>query len=87
MRASGMRVFAEKNGDANMKHFNSMWNKNANDNAVFEMKYIFSRAKTPEQGAKEVAAYIKESGLSDAKRKELATKYLNLQKLETTGTL
>jgi hypothetical protein len=87
MRANGMRIFSEKNGDANMKHFNSMWNKNANDNAVFEMKYIFSRAKTPEQGAKEVAAYIKESGLSDAKRKELATKYLNLQKLETTGTL
>ena len=64
-----------------------MWNKNANDNSVFEMKYIFSHAKSPEEGAAQVAKYIKESGLSEAKRKELATKYLNLQKLETTGTL
>ena len=87
MRANGMRIFAEKNGDANIKHFNSMWNKNANDNSVFEMQYIFNRAKTPEIGAKEVAAYIKESGFSEAKRKELATKYLNLQKLATTGSL
>jgi hypothetical protein len=87
MRANGMRIFSEKNGDANIKHFNSMWNKNANDNSVFEMQYIFNRAKTPEQGAKEIAAYIKESGFSEAKRKELATKYLNLQKLATTGSL
>jgi hypothetical protein len=87
MRANGTRVFSEKNGDANVKHFNSMWNKNANDNAVFEMKYIFSHAKTPEEGTAQVAKYIKESGLTPEKRKELATKYLNLQKLETTGTL
>jgi hypothetical protein len=87
MRANGMRIFSEKNGDANIKHFNSMWNKNANDNSVFEMKYIFSRAKTPEQGAEEVAKYIKESGFSEKKRKELATKYKNLQNLETTGNL
>jgi hypothetical protein len=87
MRANGTRVFSEKNGDANVKHFNSMWNKNANDNAVFEMKYIFSHAKTPEEGTAQVAKYIKESGLTPKKRKELATKYLNLQKLETTGTL
>lgn len=86
-QANGLKVASEKFGDANAKHFLSMWNKNANDNSVFEMKYIFSHAKTPEEGAKEVQKYIKESGLSDAKRKELATKYLNLQKLETTGTL
>lgn len=87
MQANGMRVFSEKYGDANIKHFDSMWSKNANDNRVFEMKYIFTHAKSPEEGAKEVQRYIKESGLSEAKRKELATKYLNLQKLETTGTL
>lgn len=86
-QANGLKVASEKFGDANAKHFLSMWNKNANDNSVFEMKYIFSHAKSPEEGAKEVQKYIKESGLSDAKRKELATKYLNLQKLETTGTL
>lgn len=86
-QANGLKVASEKFGDANAKHFLSMWNKNANDNSVFEMKYIFSHAKSPEEGAKEVQKYIKESGLSDAKRKELATKYLNLQKLETTGSL
>lgn len=86
-QANGLKVASEKFGDANAKHFLSMWNKNANDNSVFEMKYIFSHAKSPEEGVKEVQKYIKESGLSEAKRKELATKYLNLQKLETTGTL
>ncbi|CAB5212525.1 hypothetical protein UFOVP192_27 [uncultured Caudovirales phage] len=86
-QANGLRVASEKFGDANSKHFLSMWNKNANDNSVFEMKYIFSHAKTPEDGAAQIAKYIKESGFSEAKRKELATKYLNLQKLETTGTL
>jgi hypothetical protein len=86
-QANGLKVATEKFGDANAKHFLSMWNKNANDNSVFEMKYIFSHAKSPEEGAEKVKEYIKESGLSEAKRKELATKYLNLQKLETTGTL
>jgi hypothetical protein len=86
-QANGLRIASEKFGDANAKHFLSMWSKNANDNSVFEMKYIFSRAKTPEEGIQQVQKYIKESGFSEAKRKELATKYLNLQKLETTGTL
>jgi hypothetical protein len=86
-QANGLRIASEKFGDANAKHFMSMWSKNANDNTVFEMKYIFSRAKTSEQGIAEVQKYIKELGLTEAKRKELATKYLNLQKLETTGSL
>ena len=87
MQANGVREFTQKFGDANVKHFMSMWNKNSNDNSVFEMKYIFDRAKTPQEGAAQVAKYIKESNLTPEKRKELATKYLNLQKLETTGTL
>jgi hypothetical protein len=64
-----------------------MWNKNANDNSVFEMKYIFDKNGGGSKGAQAVQQYIKSSGLSEEKRKELATKYLNLQKLETTGTL
>jgi hypothetical protein len=86
-QANGLKIASEKFGDANAKHFLSMWNKNANDNSVFEMKYIYSRAKSPEDGVQQVQKYIKESGFSEAKRKELATKYLNLQKLETTGSL
>jgi hypothetical protein len=86
-QANGLRIASEKFGDANAKHFLSMWNKNSNDNSVFEMKYIFSRAQTPEEGTQQIQKYIKESGFNEAKRKELATKYLNLQKLETTGSL
>lgn len=79
---------SEKYGDANVnRKFRTEWNKNANDNSVFEMQYIFSRAKTPEEGAEAVAKYIKESGLTKEKRKELATKYLNLQKLRNEGSL
>jgi hypothetical protein len=79
---------SEKFGDANVnRKFRTEWNKNANDNSVFEMQYIYNRAKTPEEGAANVAKYIKESGLSADKRKELATKYLNLQKLRTEGSL
>lgn len=87
MQATGMRNFTDKYGDANMKHFISMWNKNANDNSVFEMKYIFDKNGGGAAGTKAIQEYIKSSGLSAEKRKELATKYLNLQKLETTGTL
>jgi len=79
---------SEKFGDANVnRKFRTEWNKNADNNAVFEMKYIFSHAKTPEQGAAAIAKYIQESGLTAAQRKELATKYLNLQKLQNEGSL
>jgi len=87
MQTNGLRIASEKFGDANSKHFLSMWNKNSNENAVFEMKYIYERAKTPEQGKEEVAKYIKESGFSEETRKRLATKYKNLQTLATTGSL
>jgi len=79
---------SEKYGDANVnRKFRTEWNKNANNNSVFEMQYIYNRAKTPEEGAANVAKYIKESKLSADKRKELATKYQNLQKLRNEGSL
>jgi hypothetical protein len=79
---------SEKFGDANVnRKFRTEWNKNADNNAVFEAKYIFSHAKTPEEGASAVGKYIQESGLSKDKRKELATKYMNLQKLQNEGSL
>jgi hypothetical protein len=79
---------SQKFGDANVQRkFRTEWNKNADNNAVFEMKYIFSHAKTPKQGSAAVAKYIQESGLTTAQRKELATKYLNLQKLQNEGSL
>ena len=77
-----------KFGDANVnRKFRTEWNKNANDNSVFEMQYIFKSARTPEEGAAKVAKYIKENEHTPAKRKELATKYLNLQKLQNEGSL
>jgi hypothetical protein len=79
---------SEKMGDANVQRkFRTEWNKNADNNAVFEMQYIFKHAKSPEEGAAAVAKYIKESGLTQKQRKELATKYLNLQKLQNEGSL
>ena len=77
-----------KFGDANVnRKFRTEWNKNSNDNSVFEMQYIFKSARTPEEGAAKVAKYIKENEHTPAKRKELATKYLNLQKLQNEGSL
>jgi hypothetical protein len=79
---------SQKFGDANVnRKFRTEWNKNSNDNAIFEMKYIFSRAKTPEEGAAAVAKYLQDEKLTATKRKELATKYLNLQKLQNEGSL
>jgi hypothetical protein len=79
---------SENFGDANVnRKFRTEWNKNSDNNAVFEMQYIFKHAKTPEEGSAAVAKYIKESGLTQEQRKELAKKYLNLQKLQNEGSL
>ena len=85
--ANGMKAASAKFGDAiaNRK-FLSEWNKNANDNSVWEMKYIYDHAKNPQDGIAHVDSYIKSHGL-DAKRKELATKFKNLQELEKNGEL
>ena len=85
--ANGMKVASSKFGDAiaNRK-FLSEWSKNANDNSVWEMKYIYDHAKNPQDGIAHVDSYIKSHGL-DAKRKELATKFKNLQELEKNGEL
>jgi hypothetical protein len=79
---------SDKFGDAILnRKFRAEWNKNSNDNAVFEMQYIFKSANSPEEGAARVAKYIKDNGHTPEKRKELATKYLNLQKLQNEGSL
>jgi hypothetical protein len=85
--ANGIKAASVKFGDAiaNRK-FLSEWNKNANDNSVWEMKYIYDHAKNPQDGIAHVDSYIKSHGL-DAKRKELATKFKNLQELEKNGEL
>jgi hypothetical protein len=89
-RSNSQAIAAERagqlHGDANLtRKFATEWNKNSDDNRIFEIKYIFNHAKTPEEGAKEVSEFIKSQ--PENKRKELATKYLNLKKLEETGSL
>ena len=89
-RSNSQAIAAEKAGqkmgDANLtRKFATEWNKNSDDNRIFEMKYIFNHAKSPEEGAKDVSEYIKSQPANI--RKELAKKYLNLKKLEETGSL
>jgi hypothetical protein len=83
--ANAAEEAGRKYGDANLtRKFATEWNKNS-DNKIFEMKYIFNHASSPEEGAKAVQEYIKNQPAS--KRKELAEKYMNLQKLEREGSL
>jgi hypothetical protein len=84
-QTNAAEIAGSKLGDANLtRKFATEWNKNS-DNKIFEMKYIFNHAKSPEEGAKAVREYLQSQPAS--KRKELAEKYLNLQKLEKEGTL
>jgi len=89
-RSNSQAIAAEqagrKMGDANLtRKFATEWNKNSDDNRIFEMKYIFNHSKSPEQGVAEIKEYLKSQ--PESKRKELATKYRNLKKLEEEGSL
>jgi hypothetical protein len=84
-QANAAEVAGRKLGDANLtRKFATEWNKNS-DNKIYEMQYIFNRASSPEEGAKAVKEFLQNQPAS--KRKELAEKYLNLQKLQNEGSL
>lgn len=85
-QANAAEKAGQKHGDANLtRKFQTEWNKNSDDNRIFEMKYIFNHAKTPEEGRQAVVDYIQSQPAS--KRKELGQKYMNLKKLEAEGGL
>jgi len=85
-QANAAEKAGQKHGDANLtRKFQTEWNKNSDDNRIFEMKYIFNHAKSPEEGRQAVVDYIQSQPTS--KRKELGQKYMNLKKLEAEGGL
>ena len=85
-QANAAERAGQKYGDANLtRKFQNEWTKNSDDNRIFEMKYIFNHAASPQEGFKAVSEYIQSQ--PESKRKELGQKYMNLKKLETEGGL
>jgi hypothetical protein len=84
MKATAAQKFAEKYGDNNMKAFQQMWSKNE-DSKIFELYNVFNNNKLSDK-EKEKA---KETLLpkNPKERKVFIEKYMNIKKLEETGSL
>ena len=84
LQATAAQKFAINHGDNNMKSFQTMWNKNADDK-IFAVMAINDNSKlTPEQKQSEVAKII---GTDSKKIKMFNEKYNNIKKLTLTGEL
>jgi hypothetical protein len=84
LQATAAQKFAINHGDNNMKSFQTMWNKNADDR-IFAVMAINDNSKlTPEQKQSEVAKII---GTDPKKIKMFNEKYNNIKKLTQTGEL
>lgn len=84
MQATGAQIFAQKYGDNNMKSFQTMWNKNA-DNRIFQVMAVSDNPKlSKEQKQSEVAKII---GTNDKQVKMFYEKYKNIKKLTQDGIL
>ena len=84
LKATAAQKFSQKFGDNNFKAFQQMWTKNA-DSKIFE---LYNISKDPDLSAKEKeAAKIKLFPKGEKERKVFIEKYLNIKKLEETGSL
>lgn len=84
MQATGAQKFAQKYGDNNMKSYQTMWNKNA-DNRIFQVMAVSDNPKlSKEQKQSEVAKII---GTNDKQVKMFYEKYKNIKKLTQDGIL
>jgi hypothetical protein len=84
LKATAAQKFSQKFGDNNFKAFQQMWTKNA-DSKIFE---LYNISKDPDLSAKEKeAAKIKLFPKNEKERKVFIEKYLNIKKLEETGSL
>jgi hypothetical protein len=84
LKATAAQKFSEKFGDNNFKAFQQMWSKNA-DSKIFE---LYNIAKDPDLTPKEKeAAKSRLFPKGEKERKTFIEKYMNIKKLEETGSL
>jgi len=84
LKATAAQKFSQQFGDNNFKAFQQMWSKNA-DSKIFE---LYNVANNPDLSAKEKeAAKAKLFPKGEKERKVFIEKYLNIKKLEETGSL
>jgi hypothetical protein len=83
-KATAIKKFSDKFGDANISAFNQMWSKNA-DPKIFQLKNIFEDSNmSAEEKAK---ARDKLIGTDKKQIQIFNEKYNNIKKLEQTGSL
>jgi hypothetical protein len=83
-KATAAQKFSAKFGDNNFKSFQQMWTKNA-DSKIFE---LYNISKDPDLSAKEKeTAKARLFPKGEKERKVFIEKYMNIKKLEETGSL
>ena len=84
LKATAAQKFSSKFGDNNFKSFQQMWTKNA-DSKIFE---LYNISKDPDLSeAEKIAAKNRLFPKGEKERKVFIEKYMNIKKLEETGSL
>lgn len=84
LKATAAQKFSSKFGDNNFKAFQQMWTKNA-DSKIFE---LYNISKDPDLSeAEKIAAKNRLFPKGEKERKAFIEKYMNIKKLEETGSL
>ena len=84
MQADGAQAFTRKFGAANLNDYRQQWAKNA-DSRLFEGINIDKSNLSQKEKTKAREKLFE--GMSDKQKSELGQKWINLQKLSTTGQL
>lgn len=84
MKATAAQKFAEKYGDNNMKAFQQMWSKNE-DSKIFELYNVFNNDKLSDKEKQKAKETLLPKNPKE--RKTFIEKYMNIKKLEETGSL